>query len=171
MISSDDLLDFLRKIDEKLKWKVTLVSVGGTAMTLAGLKDSTIDIDLCIETKQDYDMFKKEKDKFKKIIKKVDLFLGGYIFCVQLPEDYLKKSKLVKTNFKNIELRFLNPVDIVVTKTFRLNERDMEDIQSVLKTKKVSKEKFKSRFNEVKDSYAGSEDDANHNFRVVLREF
>jgi len=38
MIDKNGLLDILHKIDLELKNKITIVAVGGTAMTLLGLK-------------------------------------------------------------------------------------------------------------------------------------
>jgi hypothetical protein len=63
MISSDDL-------------RITLVAVGGTAMTLLHLKPSTIDVDFCLD-KKDAILFKEAMppSKFK-----VDIFIGGFIF-------------------------------------------------------------------------------------------
>jgi len=34
MIAKNDLLDWLKDIDKKLKQKMTIIAVGGTAMTL-----------------------------------------------------------------------------------------------------------------------------------------
>ena len=42
------LFDFLEALNEDLPKKITLVAVGGTAMTLLDLKDSTIDIDFTV---------------------------------------------------------------------------------------------------------------------------
>jgi hypothetical protein len=42
------LLDFLKILDDELNEKITLVAVGGTAMTLLDLKPSTVDIDFTI---------------------------------------------------------------------------------------------------------------------------
>jgi len=41
MITKKDLLNWLKEIDSKLKDKVVLTAVGGTAMTLLDLKEST----------------------------------------------------------------------------------------------------------------------------------
>jgi hypothetical protein len=58
MIKKSDLIKWLKGIDKKLEKKITLVAVGGTAMTLLNLKPSTIDIDFCISSK-DVNEFKK----------------------------------------------------------------------------------------------------------------
>ncbi|MDE1812368.1 MAG: hypothetical protein KGH85_05825 [Thaumarchaeota archaeon] len=50
-----------------------------------------------------------------------------------LPEDYLEKSIPIKTKLKNIDLRALNSIDIIVTKIGRFDDRDEQDIQSCIK--------------------------------------
>ena len=57
MIDKNDLLEWLRAADKKLKKKIVLIAVGGTAMTLLGLKSSTRDVDFCIksEDKKDFE--------------------------------------------------------------------------------------------------------------------
>lgn len=75
MITKKDLLEWLKEIDKKLKHKIIVVAVGGTAMTLLGFKASTRDVDFCVNGKE-VNIFKKttENDKFK-----VDLFQNGFI--------------------------------------------------------------------------------------------
>ena len=43
-LDNTKLLDFLEEIDRELSRKIVIVAVGGTAMTLANAKPSTIDI-------------------------------------------------------------------------------------------------------------------------------
>ncbi|MCK5283711.1 MAG: hypothetical protein KAK00_09995 [Nanoarchaeota archaeon] len=153
MITKNDLIGWLEDIDKKLENKIILVAVGGTAMTLLGLKPSTRDIDFCMESK-DINIFRKlaKNGKFK-----VDLFQDGYIFSEQLPDDYLDKSTRLETNLANIELRTLSLIDIILTKAARYNERDEEDIGTIAKTIKIEKEELIKRFNQMKDTFAGRE--------------
>ena len=170
MISYNDLLGYLKKLDKILEWKIKLVAVGGTALVLERLKASTKDIDFCVETKKDYGMLikaiKKIEDSFK-----IDLWHDGYIFTLQLPEDYIARSKTVKTGLKSITLKILSPSDIILTKVSRLNQRDIEDIESVIKNKKIDKKRLIGRFNIVKKSYAGSEKVYEENFKSILKWF
>ncbi len=162
MITKDDLINWLSEIDKRLNRKLVLVAVGGTALTLLGLKSSTIDIDFCIESK-DKEFFKFDK-KFR-----VDLFLDGYIFSEQLPDDYVKKSSKIKTNFKNIDLRALSLIDIIVTKAARYNARDEEDIASIIKLSEIKKEELEERYKEVRESFAGNTNDYDYNFDIILK--
>lgn len=142
-IDNTKLLDFLSEIDKELKRNMVVVAVGGTAMTLLNVKPSTIDVDFTIPAKY-YDEF----EMAKKIVQpgfRVDLFHDGAVFVTMLPEDYLKMSILIKTKLKNIELRALHPVDIVVTKIARLNYRDEQDIEDCIKKFKLTKRHIEKR--------------------------
>src|SRR3989344_7248621 len=99
MIDSKEIISYLKKLDQELGTKTIMVAVGGTAMVLMGLKESTIDVDFCIDNKQNYDMIRKNsiKSPFK-----VDLFHSGYIFTLQLPEDYIRRARSYKAGLKNI---------------------------------------------------------------------
>ena len=163
MIDKSELITWLKGIDKKLKKDIVLVAVGGTAMTLLGLKSSTIDIDFCLSN-EDKELFKKVLDnKFK-----VDIFVDGYIFSEQLPEDFIDKAKEI-TKMKNITLKTLSPVDIVITKTARFNARDEEDIKSLARY--VDKEELLTRFEQVVDTYSGSEKNYRMNFEIVIKRF
>ena len=110
MIDRNELVKWLKSIDKKLHSKITLIAVGGTAMTLLGLKSSTRDVDFCIKSDEKKDFEKALDKKFK-----VDIFIDGYIFSEQLPADYVEKSKeIVKMN--NIALNadvFINKISPV----------------------------------------------------------
>lgn len=165
MISTKELLGFIENIDKKLNKELILIAVGGTAMTLLGLKESTKDIDFCTLTQKDKEIFLKQakNSKFK-----IDVWYDGYIFALQLPKDYIKKSKEFK-KYKYLNLRILNPIDIVLTKTARLNQRDVEDIEAL--AKHINKKTLIKRFNEIKESIPGSEKQYEENFKLILKEF
>jgi predicted nucleotidyltransferase len=167
MITKEDLLKWLRRIDKKLTEETVITAVGGTAMTLLDLKESTRDVDFCVEGKY----FEKFKRLAKSEIFVVDLFRGGYIFTLQLPDDYLELALNFSGGFKNLKLKILKLEDIVLTKTSRLNARDIEDIKALAKTGKVDVSFLKKRFREVCDSFAGREEDYKYHFELVLKMF
>ncbi|MBI2175725.1 hypothetical protein HYU40_00025 [Candidatus Woesearchaeota archaeon] len=166
MISKDELLAYLQKIDAEVKEPVTLIAVGGTAMTLLGIKDTTKDVDFCIETKKDRGTIKKLIEKSDSRIR-VDLFSEGYIFSVQLPKDYARLARPVKGNFRNVKLKTLHPIDLIISKTDRLNERDIEDIEVLIKS--VNKAKLQQRYKQVIDSIPGRRENFEYNIRQVLK--
>lgn len=149
-----DLTDFLEIIDNHLKNKIILVAAGGTAMTLLDLKSSTIDIDFTGP--------QKDIEEFRTICnsiphgKKIDTWFDGVVFSQFLPEDYIKKSIAIKTSLKNIDLRALHPVDIIVTKIGRLNSRDKEDIRMCIRRYSLSRDNIKERAKYVKENLPGN---------------
>ena len=165
-LNKNVLFDFLDLLDEELEKKITLVAVGGTAMTLLNLKSSTIDVDFTIPS--------EDKDEYDKAIlntphaHKIDVWEDGYVFCQALPSDYLQKSKTIK-EFNNIRLLALGPIDIVVTKIGRLNERDIQDIESCIKKMHLSKAEIIDRAKLLQ--YAGNEKDYNYNLNYIIRRF
>ena len=164
MLTKNDLIEWLKRIDNKLNRDITLTAVGGTALVLLNLKESTIDVDFDIK-KEDYDLFKKlSEGEFK-----VDLFIDGYIFSEQLPENYVKLSENYTADFKHITLKILDPIDIIITKSARYNARDEEDIALLAKNFKIDKIGLLKRFETVVESYAGSESIFRDNFNIVLK--
>jgi hypothetical protein len=159
------LFDFLSVLDEDLTKKVTLVAAGGTAMTLLDLKTSTIDIDFTIPG--------CDRVEFEQALRnnpsgyKIDRWSDGCVFCQTLPKDYLEKSIKIK-EFNKITLRALQPVDIIVTKIGRLNERDLQDIETCIKKGKVSEVEIRERAMLIVQTYVGPEEDYLYHLNLVL---
>lgn len=160
------LMGFLEQIDKELGRRITVIAVGGTAMTLLDLKPSTIDVD--------FDLNDEDADELERALKtvphgfRIDIFSNGLIFSQQLPEDHFRKSIPVKT-FKNIVLYALHPLDIVLTKTGRLNERDLQDIGACIEKFKLTGEQIDERAKLVE--YIGREENYRANLRYVLKKF
>ena len=159
-IDKNRLLDLLSEVDKNLMKKMSIVAVGGTAMTLLDLKTSTIDIDFNA-SKDDVKELRRAFDSIQHGFR-VDLFVEGMIFSQLLPDDYLEKCIPVKTKFVNIRLLALHPIDIVVTKIGRMNERDVEDIKSCIRKFKLVKKDVEKRALQV--VYVGREE----NYRINL---
>lgn len=160
------LLDFLEEVDKELGGPVTLVAVGGTALTLIDAKTSTIDADFTIPG-DDYSVFKKTLSSIPHGFK-VDCWKDGMVFSQILPDDYLERSITIK-KMKRIQLRALNPVDIVVTKIGRLDARDRQDIETCIKKFKLTKDQISRRAKRV--SYVGREENYEINLNHVLNNF
>lgn len=161
------LTEFLEVIDSELEETITLVAAGGTAMTLLGIKPSTIDVDFTGPA--------KSLDELKAVLARlrpgfrVDYWPDGMVFSQTLPGDYLQKSIPIRTGFKHIELRALQPLDIVVTKIGRLNERDWQDIEQSIKKFSLTSSQIKRRAAQVE--YAGNEEIYRSNARSVIARF
>ena len=154
-------------MDKELGRSVILVAVGGTALTLLSAKSSTIDVDFALPS-DDYDEFKKTL----KIVPhgfEVHCFHDGMIFSQGLPDDYLRKTALVKTKMKNINLRTLSPLDIVVTKIGRLDDRDKQDIRACIDKFDLTKTQVSKRAKRV--DYVGREKNYQINLKYVVTNF
>jgi len=161
------LLDFLEELDKELECKITVVAVGGTAMTLHNAKESTIDVDFTIPA-EDYAEFHRVLNLVPHGFK-VDTWNNGMVFSQDLPDDYLKNSRPVRTKMKNMKLKTLDPLDIIVTKIGRLNERDKEDIATCIKKFKITKAQIKKRAKQV--IYTGREENYEINLNHVMENF
>jgi predicted nucleotidyltransferase len=148
------LIETLLEFDRHLGRSITVVAVGGTALTLLGEKESTKDIDVCFESEGDMSRFVKVAGRLGYRMESgrlaghgviIDVYSNGYIFCVQLPPDYREKAVAIRSMDK-IQLFALSPEDIVITKTARLNERDIEDIKTIFSSYDVGKENLVSRY-------------------------
>ncbi len=166
-LDSKRLLNFLSALDEDLDMKITLVAVGGTAMTLLNAKASTIDVD--------FTMPHEFCDEFKRVLDlnqpgfRVDAFHGSLVYITDLPENYLEKATRIKVDFKNIELKTLNPIDIILTKIARMKTRDAEDIETCIKKFHLKENEIRARAEQVQ--YAGNEKVWGETVERVLNEF
>ncbi len=162
------LLEFLEVLNGDLTRKITLVAAGGTAMTLLDLKPSTIDID--------FTMPSADRVELEQVLKnnppgyRVDRWSDGFIYCQKLPRDYLEKSIRIK-ELSHINLRALQPLDIVVTKIGRLSARDLQDIESCIKKCNISMTEIQQRAKSVLESYTGVEEDYRQNLDRVIKRF
>jgi len=144
MIDKNGLLDILHKIDLELKNKITIVAIGGTAMELLGIKETTKDIDFNIPSDNDYNEFERAINKIGLNIK-IDYYEKNAIFSEALPMDYLKIAIKYKSKFGKIELYILNPIDIVCSKIGRLSDIDIIDIRQCIKYYNITRSQIKER--------------------------
>lgn len=167
MITKQDLLSWLGEVDRRLEKEMTIIAVGGTAMTLLNLKESTKDVDFCVDSKD----FAEFKTTVKSDLFVVDIFQNGFIFALQLPGDYREKAIHYKQKFQHLNLKILILEDIILTKTSRLNTRDIEDIKSLANTGKIDLNILKERFKEIVDTFGGREEDFRYHFDLILKMF
>jgi len=149
----DTVLQLLADLDEEIE----LFAIGGTAMVLKNIKESTKDIDFL--TSCDYEKLRKllkaaglREESPSKLCNiwylddiRIDLFYDAFIIGVTLPNDWKKLSEHIKDVGK-IRLYILNWYDIIITKIARGEERDYQDIQAIIKEQKVDFKKLKERY-------------------------
>ncbi len=167
-VSKSGLLSILEPFDEQLRHKILLIAVGGTAMTLLGIKASTKDIDFNIPNKTDYNEFHR---LYKRIAPgvEIDHYGSNMVFSEVLPEGYINKASDYKTRFKNIKLKILHPLDIVCSKISRGSDADMEDIETCIKTFKLKKSSIMKRAKLF--GRAGSDKMFRTNLAIILENF
>ena len=163
-VNNDKLIEYLKAIDELLEEDIEVIAVGGTAMTLLGLKSSTIDIDFDFNDK-DYEIIKDIKDLVPTGFR-VDIFRRGWIVTQQLPPDYIDNKIKIEIEFKHISLYALHPLDIVATKIPRLIDRDLEDIKTCIETYNLTKDQVEKRTKQIE--YGASDKDFMTNLTYVL---
>lgn len=165
-LDKSKLVEFLKTLDEKTTKRITLIAVGGTAMTLLDIKKSTRDIDFTAPT-EDYHEFKRILNRTPHGFE-IHLWPDGTVFSQFLPDDYEDKSITI-TELKHITLKALNPIDIVVTKIGRLDPRDLEDIEDCIRKKGLLKNQIKERAEKIQ--YVGKEETYKTNLKHVLEKF
>lgn len=165
-VSLRQLLRFLGEVQKVLERRVVLVAVGGTAMTLYKLKPSTIDVDFTGPA-EDVALFIRAVKSVQPGFR-VDAWPNGQVFSQFLPPDYLRRSRLIK-KLRRIELRALAPVDIVVTKIGRLDQRDLDDVKMCIKRTRLRKSDVALRAERVE--YAGNRKLFDANLKTVLKLF
>ncbi len=158
------MMEFLEEIDKELNEPITLVAAGGTAMTLLDVKPSTIDVDFtgpAASVRELEIVLERLQPGFR-----VDCWSDGMVFSQSLPEDYLERSTRIETALKRIELRALQPLDIVVTKIGRLDERDWQDVEQCIRRFNLTRSQIRRRAAQV--DYVGNEEVYRSNVKSVL---
>ena len=164
-ISKRDLLQFLESFDQELTRKILLVAVGGTAMTLLGIKATTKDIDFNIPLEEDFNEFAHIRDKIRPGVK-IDCWSSNTIFSEILPGDYIKIAIDYPSGLRKIEIKLLNPIDIACSKISRFNEADQEDIVDCIEKIGITRVQMRKRAQRY--SQVGSERAFNENLEYIL---
>jgi len=166
-INKDELLYLLQEFDLKLQNKITIVGVGGTAMTLLGVKADTKDVDFIIPSTDDYEEFMLVMNLIKPNIR-IDVFKLDMILSEILPPDYLKIAiKYTDVKFSKINLYMLNPIDIICSKIARLNESDIKDIKTCISHYNITKSQIQQRA--MQYEHAGSDESYYQGVEYVLK--
>ncbi len=151
-----ELYELLESISAYVEEPVQMYALGGTALTILGIKPSTLDIDINIHSKKQYEyickLFKqigfKQESPLRWITQEglaLDVFYGSNILGTHLLEDCLTTAQRIRT-FGNITLYTLSPYDIIISKLARGDERDFIDIRHLLDKEKINIQLLVQRF-------------------------
>ncbi len=118
---------------------MNIVAYGGTALTFIGLKDSSEDIDLIVEsdeqTREQVQAFLHAQTGTR-----IDVSPKGRIDpFYELPSDYKQRStELEELNrkLKNIKLFAMDPLDVLVSKIGRFDDDDEKDAKRIIHLRK-----------------------------------
>ncbi|MEK6816617.1 MAG: DUF6036 family nucleotidyltransferase, partial [Nanoarchaeota archaeon] len=157
MISIEGQQKLLVAISEKLRKKVTVYAVGGTAMMLLGIKDATLDIDLVFDNEKDRDEFKKaaksigykEMDAVKVYGTKenrpdmmtlgderFDMFLDKVI-SFHFSKEMKKRAVKMHQFGDSLMLKVADPHDIILMKCATDRAKDRDDARKIANTKDI----------------------------------
>ncbi len=169
MINKNKLLSLLSKVDKKLNESLILIAIGGTAMTMLNMKFATKDIDFLLSNSEDEKKFISIMNNLTDI--KIDTYYDNMVFSTALPEDVFEKCISLSSlkNFLNIRLYSLNLIDLILTKTSRLSDEDLKDIEILLKKSKISKQSLLKRAELYE--VAGSDEIFRDNVKYVAEQF
>ena len=149
----DNFLNLIADLNEPLE----LFAIGGTAMVLKKIKESTKDIDFL--TTASYENIKKlfrlaglREESPSKICNtwrlektRIDIFYDGFIMGIPFPDDWKEKSEKIK-GIGKINLYILNWYDLIITKISRSEKRDIEDILKIIKSQGLDFNLLKKRY-------------------------
>lgn len=154
-------LENLLQLLADLNIEIEHFALGGTAMVIKNIKESTKDIDFL--TTLDFEELRKlfklaglkeiNKSKICNIWEldgktRIDIFFDEFIMGVTLPKDCRELSEHVR-DIGKLKLYILNWYDIIITKLARSEPRDIEDSIKIIKTQKIDFKKLKKRYYEV----------------------
>ena len=163
MFDREGIINFLKIIDDVLDTSVTLVAAGGTSMVLRNYKTVTNDVDFTVPV--GYSAFTHALN-VTRTSKQVDSWVGGEIYVNELPSDYMEIARH-EADLENIKLFSLHPVDVICTKIGRLNNRDRDDIEALIRNANINASNITDRVKQM--SYTGLKATYWDNLREVMK--
>ena len=157
MINIEQQENLLIAIGNLLQKKINVYAIGGTAMMLRGIKNSTLDIDIVFESKNDREEFIEALKKlgarssdatlvyglkasspsmFELAESRFDLFLNNILSSV-FSEKMKKRADQIH-EFKNLVVRTSDLTDILIMKCVTSRAKDNEDIISIVNNHKIN---------------------------------
>lgn len=149
----ENFLQLVADLDEPLEF----FAMGGTAMILKGIKESTKDIDFLttsdpLKIKKLFTLAGLKEENTSKLCNtwylndiRIDIFYNEFIIGFSLPEDWKELSEYLRTIGK-LKLYILNWYDIIITKIARSEKRDIDDCIDIIKHQKLDFKKLKERY-------------------------
>lgn len=157
MISVEKQQNMFLDIARNLKKEIEVYAIGGTAMMLLGLKDSTADIDLVFTKNEEREIFIEAAKKVgwlyydsaiiygerknKPIMLKfgdarLDLFVNEVI-DFSFSKTMQSRAKVIRQFDKNLILKIADVHDIILMKCATDRIKDIDDVRAIIENKKI----------------------------------
>ena len=141
MITGSELVAKLPSINQRLDVWTVAVGLGGTAMTLLNIKNSTEDVDFILEEGDTTEFAIIARDVCGT---NVDVFGRCNAYSTQMPDDYVYRSTKI-VSFDKMDVYAMDLLDVVLTKMARGESRDYDDSRLCLKFGAYDKSKIVKR--------------------------
>ncbi|MFC1774900.1 DUF6036 family nucleotidyltransferase [Nanoarchaeota archaeon] len=158
LIDKDKQITIFHEINNFLKSKNITTSIylfgGSSLISLEIIKRSTRDVDFFIFLDDEDDISEQIKEHvLRETGIELDIGVNGSFYIIgkdftwTLPKKAYDRAKKI-IQLSNLTVYALNPLDIIVMKCDRLDERDIQDITKILIVEQPSKKILKSIFQE-----------------------
>ena len=157
MINIKDQEELLIAIGNALPKKIEVYAIGGTAMMLRGIKDSTLDIDLVFEKSAERELFIETALKLRAMRSDVTLVYGvkentpemltfedcrfdlfmKKIINSNFSDNMMERAKEVHEFGRNLVVKPADPQDILIMKSVTSRAKDSEDIATIINKVKI----------------------------------
>ena len=154
------LLEEWNTVFSKENFRIRLIAIGGTALTLLNLKASTRDIDFTLPLGEGVKKFESlfSKLKIKHIAMRrlkagnfiIDVYYDDQIFTTTFPDGLVDECTLIH-DFGNIKLFALSLYDIIISKLARSSVDDEQDIKAIFESKNIDLTKLKKRYQQIQE--------------------
>jgi len=139
----EDILKLLERIGRALSRPVKVYILGGAALTLRGIKESTLDVDIIVEDQNSYEILVKAlrslgfigegELRFRNPLtnERIDIDVGKFIRLPLYAE--LKRDAQLLGVFGNLTALLLSNESIILFKSVTERERDIDDIANIIR--------------------------------------
>ena len=146
--TKEDLIELLEKIGYTLSKPVKIYILGGAALTLRDIKESTIDVDIIVENEDNYNVlvdalyrlgfYRESELRYKNpaLDEHIDIDAGKFIKLRFYSE--FKKDVEFLGSYGNLTAFLLSNESIIIYKSITERRKDVEDIMSILRRANVN---------------------------------
>ncbi len=153
-LDKGEIIDFLEYLDKSISKKLTVFLIGGGAMSLKNLKESTIDIDIVVNSRKDFNVlkhgllkigFKIDKEiheirayhnavmVFLKDSSRIDIFIKTICGMLDFTQAMEERADLFK-HFEKLTVKLASNEDILLLKSLSDREKDLPDCRALIET-------------------------------------